>query len=92
MTTDHTVTPAVNNNVEPDWGVDAKYGITNVEKGVFTAVSVTRNQPAYFIFVLIAIACLGLRLALHDVPQFVETSSGCGYWSVKRSSVRSREM
>lgn len=48
--------------------------INNVEKGVFTAVSVTRNQPAYFIFVLLAIGCLSVRLLLHAFPQFVEIS------------------
>lgn len=48
--------------------------INNVEKGVFTTVSVTRNQPAHFIFVLLAVGCLSLRMLLHAFPQFVEIS------------------
>lgn len=48
--------------------------INNVEKGVFYTLSLTRNQPAYFIFVFLSLVCLALRLILHAVPQFVEIS------------------
>ena len=33
-----------------------------------------RSEPAYFIFVALALICLALRVALHAVPQFVEIS------------------
>ena len=46
--------------------------INQVEKGVFHTVGLTRNEPAYRIFVLLALACLALRLCLHAFPQFVE--------------------
>ena len=48
--------------------------INDVEKGVFYTLSLTRDQPAYFVFVLLSLACLALRLALHELPQFVEIS------------------
>ena len=48
--------------------------INEVEKGVFYTLSLTRNEPAYFIFVMLSLICLGLRVALHAVPQFVEIS------------------
>jgi hypothetical protein len=48
--------------------------INQVEKGVFYTVSLTRNQPAYDIFVLLALACLAVRLSLHALPPFVEIS------------------
>ena len=48
--------------------------INEVEKGVFYTLSLTRNEPAYFIFVMLALVCLGLRVALHAFPQFVEIS------------------
>ena len=48
--------------------------INDVEKGVFYTLALTRNQPAYFVFVLLALACLALRLGLHAFPQFVEIS------------------
>ena len=48
--------------------------INEVEKGVFYTLSLTRNEPAYFIFVTLALICLALRVALHAVPQFVEIS------------------
>ncbi len=31
-----------------------------------------RSEPAYFIFVALALICLALRVALHAVPEFVE--------------------
>ena len=48
--------------------------INNIEKGVFTAISVRRNQPAYFVFVLLALGCLALRMVIHTFPQFIEVS------------------
>jgi Mg-chelatase subunit ChlD len=48
--------------------------INEVEKGVFYTLSLTRNQPAYFFFVVLALACLALRVALHAFPRFVEIS------------------
>ena len=46
--------------------------INEVEKGVFYTLSLTRSEPAYFIFVALSLICLALRIALHAVPQFVE--------------------
>jgi hypothetical protein len=34
----------------------------------------TREQPAYFIFVLLAFVCLALRMVLNGIPHFVELS------------------
>ena len=48
--------------------------INDVEKGVFYTLSLTKNRPAYFIFVFLSLACLALRLILHAFPQFVEIS------------------
>ena len=48
--------------------------INEVEKGVFYTLSLTRNEPAYVIFVTLALICLALRVALHAFPQFVEIS------------------
>ena len=48
--------------------------INEVERGVFYTLSVTRNEPAYFIFVTLSLICLALRIVLQAVPQFVEIS------------------
>ncbi len=48
--------------------------INQVEKGVFYTLSLTRSEPAYFIFVALSLICLALRIALHAFPQFVEIS------------------
>ena len=48
--------------------------INDVEKGIFYTLSLTRNQPAYFAFVVLSLACLALRLGLHAFPRFVEIS------------------
>ncbi|MBI2829415.1 MAG: VWA domain-containing protein, partial [Acidobacteria bacterium] len=48
--------------------------VSDVEKGVFYTLSLTRNQPAYFVFVGLALACLAWRLILHAFPHFVEIS------------------
>ena len=37
-------------------------------------LSVTRNEPACFIFVTISLICLALRMVLRAFPQFVEIS------------------
>jgi Ca-activated chloride channel family protein len=48
--------------------------INQVEKGVFYTLSLTRNEPAYFVFVALALVCLALRLVLAAFPHFVEIS------------------
>lgn len=48
--------------------------INDVEKGIFYTLSLTRNQPAHFLFVVLSLACLALRLGLHAFPRFVEIS------------------
>ena len=52
----------------------ALHDINEVEKGVFYTLQLRKNEPAYFIFVLLALGCLALRLLLHAVPHFVEVS------------------
>ena len=54
--------------------------ISAVEKGVFYTLSLTKDQPAYFVFVGLALACLAWRLILHAFPHFVEIS----YFPVKK--------
>ena len=53
---------------------EALADINNIEKGVFYTLALKKNEPAYFIFVLLSLACLALRLILHAFPQFVELS------------------
>jgi len=48
--------------------------INNTEKGRFYTLQLERQQPAYFIFVLLAFLALALRLALNGIPHFVELS------------------
>jgi len=48
--------------------------INTIEKGQFYSFQLTRQQPAYFIFVLIAFAMLALRMILNGIPHFVELS------------------
>jgi len=48
--------------------------INQVEKGIFYTLSLTRSEPAYFVFVALALICLALRIVLHAVPHFVEIS------------------
>ena len=48
--------------------------INDIEKGVFYTLQLKKNEPAYFMFVYFALACLALRLILHAIPQFVEIS------------------
>lgn len=48
--------------------------INDVEKGIFYTLQLSENQPAYAIFVGLALACLALRLLLHAIPHFVDLS------------------
>ncbi len=48
--------------------------INTTEKGRFYTLQLTREQPAYFIFVLLAFAALALRMILNGIPHFVELS------------------
>lgn len=53
---------------------EAMNEINHLEKGRFFTLQLIRHQPAYFIFVLLSLACLGLRMALNGIPHFVELS------------------
>jgi Ca-activated chloride channel homolog len=46
--------------------------INTIEKGHFYTLQLTREQPAYFVFVLLAFAALALRMILNGIPDFVE--------------------
>jgi Ca-activated chloride channel family protein len=46
--------------------------INDIEKGIFFTQQLRRNEPAYFVFALLALACLALRLLLNGIPHFVE--------------------
>ena len=48
--------------------------INKTEKGRFYTLQLARQQPAYFIFVLLAFVALALRLILNGIPHFVELS------------------
>jgi hypothetical protein len=48
--------------------------INNIEKGVFYTMQLRKDEPAYYFFVIAALACLALRMLLNAVPQFVEIS------------------
>jgi von Willebrand factor type A domain len=48
--------------------------VNTTEKGRFYTLQLTREQPAYFIFVLLAFLCLAVRMILHGIPHFVELS------------------
>jgi Ca-activated chloride channel homolog len=48
--------------------------INTIEKGRFYTLQLTRQQPAYFIFVLLAFVALALRMILHSIPHFVDIS------------------
>lgn len=53
---------------------EAMSEINHLEKGRFFTLQIIRQQPAYFIFVLLALACLALRMILNGIPHFVELS------------------
>jgi len=48
--------------------------INTIEKGRFYTLQLTRQQPAYFVFVLLSFAALTLRMILNGIPHFVELS------------------
>jgi hypothetical protein len=48
--------------------------INTTEKGRFYTLQLTRQQPAYFVFVLLAFAALALRMILNGIPHFVDLS------------------
>lgn len=54
--------------------VEALEEINTTEKGRFYTLQLTRQQPAYFVFVLLAFAALVLRMILNGIPHFVELS------------------
>ena len=58
----------------PDHLEEAFDEIDRIEKGQFYSLQLVRHQPAYFVFVLLSFACLGLRLALNGIPHFVDLS------------------
>jgi len=53
---------------------DAMNEINKAEKGRFYTLQLVRQQPAYFIFVLLAFLALTLRMILNGIPHFVELS------------------
>jgi len=53
---------------------DAMEEINHLEKGRFVTIQLIRHQPAYFIFVMLSLACLAARLLLNAIPHFVELS------------------
>ena len=58
----------------PDHLKEALDEINTTERGRFYTLQLTRQQPAYFVFVLLAFAALVLRMILHGIPHFVELS------------------
>jgi Mg-chelatase subunit ChlD len=59
---------------EPNHLKAAMADINQAEKGRFYTLQLTRQQPAYFIFVLLAFAALFVRMLLNGIPHFVELS------------------
>ena len=53
---------------------DAMDEINKTEKGRFYTLQLVRQQPAYFVFVLLAFVALTLRMLLNGIPHFVEIS------------------
>jgi Ca-activated chloride channel homolog len=53
---------------------DALEEINTAEKGRFYTLQLTRQEPAYFVFVLLAFAAVALRMILNGIPHFVELS------------------
>ena len=48
--------------------------IDQLEKGRFFTKRLVENEPAYFVFVLLALLALALRMLLNGIPHFVEIS------------------
>jgi Ca-activated chloride channel homolog len=46
--------------------------IDKIEKGRFHTLQLVQQQPAYFIFVLLAFLALAARMALNGIPHFVD--------------------
>lgn len=59
---------------EPKHLQDALEEINKTEKGRFYTLQLMRQQPAYFIFVLLAFLALTVRMILNGIPHFVELS------------------
>jgi Ca-activated chloride channel homolog len=59
---------------KPDHLAKALDEINTIEKGHFYTLQLTRQQPAYFVFVLLAFGALALRMILNGIPHFVELS------------------
>ncbi len=53
---------------------EAVDAIDKIEKGRFHTLQVVQQQPAFFIFVLLAFVALAARMALNGVPDFVDLS------------------
>jgi Ca-activated chloride channel family protein len=53
---------------------EAVDAIDKIEKGRFHTLQVVQQQPAYFIFVLLAFVALAARMALNGIPDFVDLS------------------
>ncbi|MBI2815676.1 MAG: VWA domain-containing protein [Acidobacteria bacterium] len=59
---------------EPHHLQEALGEINKTEKGRFYTLQLIRQQPAYFIFVLLAFVALSVRMMLNGIPHFVELS------------------
>lgn len=53
---------------------EAFHEINQLEKGRFYATELINHQPAYYLFAMLAFACLALRMALNAIPNFVNLS------------------
>jgi Ca-activated chloride channel homolog len=53
---------------------EAVDAIDKIEKGRFHTLQVVQQQPAFFIFVLLAFVALAARMALNGIPDFVDLS------------------
>lgn len=59
---------------DPQHLVEAVDAIDKIEKGHFHTLQLVQQQPAYFIFVLLAFVALAARMALNGIPHFVDLS------------------
>lgn len=59
---------------DPQHLQEAVDAIDKIEKGRFHTLQVVQQQPAYFIFVLLAFVALAARMALNGIPDFVDLS------------------
>ena len=48
--------------------------IDKIEKGRFHTLQLVQQQPAYFVFALLAFLALAVRMALNGIPHFVDLS------------------